>query len=97
MYPYDYMYSWEMCEELQLQPKEAVYSELNGEGIKDSDYEHAQRVWNTFGIQNMGKYSDLYVKSDVLMLTVVLENFRDVCIRTYELDPAWYFIVPGHT
>ena len=28
-----------------LSPKEAFYSKLNLEDIKDEDYEHAQKVW----------------------------------------------------
>ena len=41
VYPYEYIDSWE-----NLPPKEAFYSELNLEDIKDEDYEHAQKVWD---------------------------------------------------
>jgi len=33
--------------------------------------------------------------SDVLLLADVVENFRDVCIDNYGLDPAWYYTSPG--
>lgn len=45
----------------------------------------------------MGEYHDLYLKSDVLMLTDVFENFRSTWIQYYELDPTRYFTSPGLT
>ena len=43
----------------------------------------------------MGDYSNLYLKTDVLLLTDVFENFRDICLKTYSVDPAQYFTSPG--
>ena len=40
-------------------------------------------------------YHNLCLKTDVLLLTDVFENFRDVCIENYKLDPAWYYTSPG--
>ena len=43
----------------------------------------------------MGEYHDLYLKSDVLLLTNVFENFRKTCMQYYKLDPCHYFTSPG--
>ena len=43
----------------------------------------------------MRDYHDLYNQSDVLLLADVFENFRDVCLKNYNLDPAWYYTAPG--
>ena len=95
VYPYDYMDSLERLNETQLPPKEAFYSKLNKSHISDEDYEHAQKVWSEFDCETMRDYHDLYLKSDVLLLADVFENFRDVCLTKYELDPAWYYTAPG--
>ena len=63
--------------------------------ITDKNYLHAQIVWEVFEIENLDEYHDLYVQSDVLLLTDVFENFRDKCIETYGLDPAHFLSPPG--
>ena len=45
VYPYEYIDSWERFNERSSRTKEAFYSKLNLEDIKDEDYEHAQKVW----------------------------------------------------
>ena len=43
----------------------------------------------------MKEYHDLYLKTDVLLLANVFEAFREVCLKNYGLDPAWYYTSPG--
>ena len=94
VYPYDYIDSFNKFNE-KLPPKEEFYSILNDEYISDEDYKHAQHVWNTFSLKNMGEYHDLYLASDVLLLADVFENFRKTCLEYYKLDPCHYFTSPG--
>ncbi|KAJ8868250.1 hypothetical protein PR048_029766 [Dryococelus australis] len=47
-----------------------------------------------FNIKSQRKYTELYNKSDVLILSYIMENFGDVCIKTYKLDRAWYYTAP---
>ena len=95
VYPYEYMDSWKWFKEETLPDKEYFYSELNKEHITDEDYAHAQKVWNTLNIQNLGEYHDLYVQSDIALLADVFENFSDTCLEIYELDPAYFLSAPG--
>ena len=43
----------------------------------------------------MGDYHDLYVQSGTLLLADVFENFRNTCIKVYELDPAHFLSATG--
>ena len=94
VYPYDFMDSFDKFNE-KLPSKEDFYSILNDEHITDDQYKHAQNVWNTFNLKNMGEYHDLYLKSDILLLADVFENFRKTCLQYYKLDPCHYFTSPG--
>ena len=95
VYPYDYVTSIEKLQETKLPPKEAFYSILYNEEISDEDYQHALNVGNTFGCQTLQDYHDLYLKSDVLLLADVFENFRKTCLKYYKLDPCHYYTAPG--
>ena len=95
VYPYEYMDSWKRFNETELPSKDKFYSTLNLEYISDDDYAHAINVWNTFSINNLGKYHDLYVKLDTALLADIFENFRDKHIETDKLDPAYFLTTPG--
>ena len=79
----------------RLPPKEAFYSNVNLENISDEDYAHAQKLWQVFEIKNRGEYHDLYVQSDTILLADVFENFRNMCLEIYELDPVYLVSAPG--
>ena len=95
VYPFDWVDSIEKFSETQLPPQESFYSKLNGEVISDDDYSHAQKVWDEFQCKTFRDYHDLYNVSDVLILADVFENFRDVCIENYNIDPAHHYTAPG--
>ena len=89
VYPYECMDNWKRFDETSLPNKESFYSNLNMENIDDIDYRHGNNVFKRF------KLNDLYVKSDTLLLADVFENFRNTCIKVYELDPVHFLSLPG--
>ena len=95
VYPYEYMDSWEKFNETSLPSKQEFYSNLNMEDIDETDYRHGNNVFKSFKLENVGDYHDLYVKIDTLLLADVFENFRDMCIKEYELEPAHFVSLPG--
>ena len=95
VYSYEYMDSWERFNETSLPNKKDFYSNLNMENVDAIDYRHGNNVFKSFKLENLGDYHDLYVKSDTLLLADVFENFRDMCIKVYEVDPAHFVSLPG--
>ena len=88
VYLYEYMDNWERFNETSLPTKESFYSNLNMENIKT-------KKLKIFKLKNLGEYHDLYVQSDTLLLADVFENFRNKCLKVYELDPAHFLSLPG--
>ena len=65
------------------------------EDITDANNAHVKRVCKDFEIKNWGEYHDLYVQSNTLFLADVFDNFRNMYLIIYELDPAKYLSAPG--
>ncbi|XP_066596570.1 uncharacterized protein [Prorops nasuta] len=83
VFPYDYVKDLNVLNESKL--------------TSQNDYTNALKVWNTFNIQNIGEHSGLYLKTDVLLLADIFENFRKSCINNYRLDSVHYFSLPSYT
>jgi len=94
IFPYEYIDCVEKLDEMCLPSRELFYNSL-GETVSESDY--AANVWQQFSIRTLGEYSDLYLKTDVLLLVDIFENFCDSCVASYGLDPAYYYTLPSFT
>ena len=89
------MDNWERFDETSLSNNESFYSNSNMENIEDIDYRLGNNVFKRFKLKNIGKYHDLYLQSDTLLLADMFENFRNTCLKVYELDPAHFLSLPG--
>ena len=89
------MDEWNKFNEIVLPGKESFYSNLTLENITKTDYAHASNVFKKFNINNFGEYHYLYVRSDTLLLADIFENFRQSCLKNYELDPEHFISLPG--
>ena len=94
VYPYEYMDGCDKFNEISIPNKQAFYSNVTMENITETDYIHANNVFKTFKLNNLGDYHDLYVQSDTLLLADVFGNFRKAYIKKYELDPAHFISLP---
>ena len=94
---YKYMDDWKKFSKSTLSEKEDFYSLLNMEGITNADYANAKkkRVCKDFETKHLREYHDLYAQSNTSLLADVFENFRNMCINIYELDPAKFLSAPG--
>ena len=75
-------------DEKELPTIDNFYSKLNSSGISKEHYAHAKNVWQFFKIKDLGDYHDVYIQADVAQLSDVVENFRSLCLKDYELDPS---------
>ena len=94
-YPYYHMNFFDMFMETELPSKEDFHRVLNDSHISDEQNHHATKVWNTFRLKSRGNYHNLYLKSDVLLLTDVFKSFRKTCKHYYDSDPCHYFTNPA--
>ena len=88
VYPYEWVDDNEKFKQEGLPPRKAFYSNLKLAGISKEEYKHAQNVYRTFNCKTFQDYHDLYLKSDVLLLAGVFENFKKSSIAHYRLDPT---------
>ena len=51
------MDSWESFNETELPLIDKFYSNLSLTNITNDEYKHAEKVWNTFKIKNLGEHS----------------------------------------
>ncbi|CAH0549897.1 unnamed protein product [Brassicogethes aeneus] len=94
---YNYIDSFARFGETQLPDIDKLFNKLENKPCPRRHYLRAQHVWTTFSCQDLGQYVDLYMKTDIMLLADVFEQFRTTCIKTYGLDPAHYYTLPGFT
>ena len=66
------------------------YSELNEEVISESDYNFAKKVFRFFKCKNVADYMMLYCSLDVSLLCETFLQYRNMVMKHFELDPAYY-------
>ena len=94
-FPYEYLDNLEKLKDTITPPQDAFYSNLSGKGINKGCYEHVLNVWKKFNIKTLKDYLKLYNINDVLLLADIFENFRNICLKNYGLDPVHYYTAPG--
>ena len=94
-FPYDYMDNIEKLKDKKPPPQKAFYSKLTDKGIDNNNYNHVLNVWKSFNMKSLKNYLMVYNICDVLLLADVFENFRDLCLKNYGLDPVHYYTAPG--
>ncbi|XP_020298367.1 uncharacterized protein LOC109862669 [Pseudomyrmex gracilis] len=83
VFPYEYVDSIDKLLETSLPLHEAVYNSLTGETVTKSEYAHATNVWRRFNIDNLVSYSNLYLKTNVLLLADYARLHDPSALSTY--------------
>ena len=95
VYPYSYMDSLDRFTENQLPPKKSFYNDLSKKSITTDDFNFVQKLWKTFDMKTLEDLHNLYMESDVLLLSDVYENYRSSILQNYGLDPIQYLTAPS--
>jgi hypothetical protein len=95
IYPYDYITSFDKLNERRLPYRKDFYSKLSNKECSEGDYNNAINVWRKFDCKSLLDYHNIYLISDVLLLSDIWENFRNVCYKNYGLDCEYYYTAPG--
>ena len=91
IYPYEYFNSFRKFKETSSPDINKFFSSLKDCGISGKEYQRDSDVWNVFEIKTLGQYSNLHLKTNVLLLACVFEKFIYTCLTQYKLDPCYYF------
>ena len=110
-YPYEYMDSFSRFKETSIPPKEAFNSSLNSKGLifssrgddemqpekmTDEDYEDFKKSWTASKRKTLGDFTMFYVRGNTLQMADVFENFIDVFMGLFGLDPSYYISSPHY-
>ena len=95
IYPYDFIDNYNKMYTTILPSQDKFYSKLDNSKCDDKDYKTAQIVWDKFKCNKFLDYHNIYLKSDVLLLADVWQNFRNTCYKIYGLDTSYYYTAPG--
>ena len=96
IYPYEFVTDFSVLEESGFPPLEAFTSSLTGPADEEH-YRQGLDIYQSFGCQSLGDYSELYQSLDTNLLADVFENFRTLSHGKYSLDPCYYSSSPGLT
>lgn len=90
-FPYEYLNCWERLNDRALPSREKFYSSLKQAHVSIDEFNRAEDIWVSFNIQTLFEYSNRYLKTDVLLLVDILNNYRIDCFDVYGLDPYHFF------
>lgn len=95
VYCYDYFSSFDTYKEKELPCKQRFFNSLTNKHITDEEYNSAKTIFREFGCQSLEDFTKIYVRCDVYLLACVFQEFRDMSLQFYKLDPVYFYSLPG--
>ena len=77
--------------------KKYFFSKLKTDYPNDKEIEKTKELIERFNFKNGDELTQIYWKSDVLMLTCVLEKFLKVSVNEVGINPLYCVSLPGYT
>ena len=97
-YPYEYFNSIEDYQKpVNNLEKKDFFSKLKNKCPDDEEIQRTKDIIEKFDIKNGGGLTEIYLKSDVLLLACVFEKFLKVSTYEYGINPLYCVSLPGYT
>ena len=97
-YPYEFFNSIEDYNKPvdKLENKD-FFSKLKNKCPDDKEIDRTREIIKRFKIKNGEELTEIYLKSDVLLLACVFEKFIKVSINEFKINPLYCVSLPGYT
>ena len=96
-YPYEFFKSVEDYQKpVDNLKKEHFFSKLKNK-CPDEEIERTKEIIKIFNIKNGEELTEIYLKSDVLLLACVFEKFIEVSVNDFKINPLYCVSLPGYT
>ena len=80
-----------------LKKKEDFFSKLINGYPNDEEIERTMQMVKLLNIKNGKELTEIYLKSDVLLLAFVFEKIIKVSINEFDINPLYCVSLPGYT
>ena len=97
-YPYEYFNNIDDYQKpVDNLKKEDFFSKLKNKCPDGEEIERTKEIIKKFNIKNGEELMEIYLKSDVLLLTCVFEKFIKVSFNEFDINPLYCVSLPGYT
>ena len=98
VYPYEYFNSIDNYQNsVNKLQKEDFFSKLKNKCPDNDEIERTKETIELFDIKNGEKLTELFCKSDVILLVDVIDKFVKVSFEGYGIYPLYCVNLPGYT
>ena len=98
VYPYEYFNSIDDYQKpVDNLKKEDFFSKLKNKSPDDEEIQRTKEIIEIFIIKNGKELTELYLKSDVILLADVFEKFIKLSVDEYGINPLYCVSLPGYT
>ena len=97
-YLYEYFNSIDDCQKpVDNLKKEDFFSKLKNDYPSDEEIERTAEIIKRFNIKNGEELTEIFLKSDVLLLACMFEKFIKVSVNEFGINPLYCVSLPGYT
>ena len=97
-YPYEYFNSIDDYQKpVNNLKKEHFFSKLKNKCPDDEEIQRTMDIVEKYNIKNGEELTEIYLKSDILLLACVFEKFIKISVNQYDINPLYCVSLPGYT